>query len=42
MEEVYMSAKGATTLFIFRSLFFFVIFLAITFDTLAKLDKMAP
>ncbi|MCL5023464.1 MAG: cytochrome c [Nitrospirae bacterium] len=37
-----MSNKGARNLFIFGSLFFFVIFLAITFDTLGKLDKRAP
>ena len=37
-----MSNKAARNLFIFGSLFFFVIFLAITFDTLGKLDKRAP
>jgi nitric oxide reductase subunit C len=37
-----MSNKGARNLFIFGSLFFFAIFLALTFDTLGKLDKRAP
>jgi nitric oxide reductase subunit C len=37
-----MSNKAARNLFVFGSLFFFVIFLALTFDTMAKLDKRAP
>lgn len=37
-----MSNKAAKNLFIFGSLFFFVIFLALTFDTMSKLDKRAP
>lgn len=37
-----MSNKAARNLFIFGSLFFFVIFLAFTFDTVAKVDKRAP
>src|SRR3990172_9486612 len=37
-----MSNKAAKNLFIFGSLFFFVIFLALTFDTMGKLDKRAP
>ncbi len=37
-----MSNKAARNLFVFGSLFFFVIFLGFTFDTLAKLDKRAP
>ncbi len=37
-----MSNKAARNLFIIGSLFFFVIFLALTFDTLAQLDKRAP
>ncbi len=37
-----MSNKAARNLFIFGSLFFFVIFLALTFDTMGKLDKRAP
>ena len=37
-----MSNKAARNLFIFGSLFFFVIFLGLTYDTLGKLDKRAP
>lgn len=37
-----MSNKAARNLFIFGSLFFFVIFLALTFDTMGKLEKRAP
>jgi nitric oxide reductase subunit C len=37
-----MSNKGARNLFIFGSFFFFIIFLAFTFDTLGRLDKRAP
>ena len=37
-----MSNKAARNLFIFGSLFFFVIFIAMTVDTLAKLDSRAP
>ncbi len=37
-----MSNKAAKNLFIYGSLFFFVIFLALTFDTMGKLDKRAP
>lgn len=37
-----MSNKAARNLFIFGSLFFFVIFLILTFDTMEKLDKRAP
>ncbi len=37
-----MSNKAARNLFIFGSLFFFVIFLAFTYDTMEKLDKRAP
>ena len=37
-----MSNKAARNLFIFGSLFFFVIFLALTFDTMEKLEKRAP
>lgn len=37
-----MSNKAARNLFVFGSLFFFVIFLALTFDTMSKLDKRAP
>ncbi|HXX57441.1 MAG TPA: cytochrome c [Thermodesulfovibrionales bacterium] len=37
-----MSNKGARNLFVFGSLFFFVIFLAFTFDTIGRLDKRAP
>lgn len=37
-----MSNKAARNLFIFGSLFFFVIFIILTFDTMGKLDKRAP
>lgn len=37
-----MSNKGIRNLFIFGSLFFFVIFLALTIDTFGKLDGRAP
>lgn len=37
-----MSNKAARNLFIYGSLFFFVIFIALTFDTMAKLDGRAP
>ena len=37
-----MTNKAARNLFIIGSLFFFVIFLALTFDTLGTLDKRAP
>ncbi len=37
-----MSNKAARNLFLFGSLFFFVIFLGMTFDTLGKLDSRAP
>ncbi|MBI5639079.1 MAG: cytochrome c [Nitrospirae bacterium] len=37
-----MTNKAARNLFIFGSLFFFVIFLGLTFDTMGKLDKRAP
>ncbi len=37
-----MSNKAARNLFIVGSLIFFVIFLAMTFDTLGQLDKRAP
>ncbi len=37
-----MSNKSARNLFIFGSLFFFVILVILTFDTLAKLPKRAP
>jgi nitric oxide reductase subunit C len=37
-----MSNKGARNLFIFGSLFFFAIFIAMTVDTLGKLDSRAP
>ncbi len=37
-----MSNKAAKNLFIFGSLFFFVIFIALTIDTMGKLDKRAP
>ena len=37
-----MSNKAARNLFIIGSLFFFVIFLALTIDTMGKLDKRAP
>lgn len=37
-----MSNKGVRNLFIFGSLFFFVIFVALTVDTMKKIDKRAP
>jgi nitric oxide reductase subunit C len=37
-----MSNKAARNLFIFGSLFFFVIFVMLTIDTMGKLDKRAP
>ncbi len=37
-----MSNKAARNLFVFGSLFFFVIFIAMTVDTLGKLDSRAP
>jgi nitric oxide reductase subunit C len=37
-----MSNKAARNLFIIGSLIFFVIFLAMTYDTLGQLDKRAP
>ncbi len=37
-----MSNKGARNLFIFGSLFFFAIFIAMTVDTLGKIDSRAP
>ncbi len=37
-----MNNKAARNLFIVGSLFFFVIFLALTLDTLGQLDKRAP
>ncbi len=37
-----MSNKVARNLFIVGSLFFFAIFLALSFDTIGKLDKRAP
>ena len=37
-----MGNKAARNLFIIGTLFFFVIFLALTFDTLGQLDKRAP
>jgi nitric oxide reductase subunit C len=37
-----MTNKAARNLFIFGSLFFFVILVVLTFDTLAKLPKRAP
>jgi nitric oxide reductase subunit C len=37
-----MSNKAARNLFIYGSLFFFVIFLALTYDTLGKLADRAP
>lgn len=37
-----MSNKAARNLFIFGSLFFFVIFVALTYDTMLSLDKRAP
>lgn len=37
-----MSNKGVRNLFVFGSLFFFVIFLALTFDTMSKHDSRVP
>jgi nitric oxide reductase subunit C len=37
-----MSTKALRNLFIFGSLFFFAIFLALTYDTMGKLDERAP
>ncbi len=37
-----MSNKGVRNLFIFGSLFFFVILLGLTFDTMSRIDKRAP
>jgi len=37
-----MSNKAVKNLFIWGSLFFFAIFVALTFDTMGKLDKRAP
>ena len=37
-----MSNKAARNLFILGSLFFFAIFLGLTYDTMGKLDKRAP
>ncbi len=37
-----MSNRGVRNLFVFGSLFFFVIFVALTFDTMKRLDKRAP
>jgi len=37
-----MSNKAARNLFLFGSLFFFVIFLGLTYDTMGKLDGRAP
>jgi nitric oxide reductase subunit C len=37
-----MSNKAARNLFVLGSLFFFVIFLALTYDTMGKLDERAP
>ncbi|MDI6801111.1 MAG: cytochrome c [Thermodesulfovibrionales bacterium] len=37
-----MDNKGVRNLFIYGSLFFFVIFLYLTYDTMGKLDKRAP
>jgi nitric oxide reductase subunit C len=37
-----MNNKGVRNLFIFGSLFFFIIFLGLTFDTMKKIDKRAP
>jgi nitric oxide reductase subunit C len=39
---VSMSNKAARNLFILGSLFFFAIFLGMTYDTMGKLDKRAP
>ncbi len=37
-----MSNKGVRNLFIFGSLFFFVLFVVLTIDTMGKLDRRAP
>ncbi len=37
-----MSNRGVRNLFIFGSLFFFVIFVALTIDTMKQVDKRAP
>lgn len=37
-----MSNKGVRNLFIFGSIFFFLIFLGLTYDTMKQLDKRAP
>jgi len=37
-----MTNKGARNLFVFGSLFFFVLFLGLTWDTMKQLDKRAP
>lgn len=37
-----MSNKGARNLFIFGSLFFFVVLVILTFDTVEQIDKRAP
>ncbi|MBZ0155608.1 MAG: cytochrome c [Alphaproteobacteria bacterium] len=37
-----MSNKAARNLFIYGSIFFFVIFLALTYDTMSQLDQRAP
>ena len=37
-----MSNKGVRNLFIFGSLFFFVLFVILTIDTMGKLDRRAP
>ena len=42
LNEVYMSNKAARNLFVFGSLFFFAIFIAMTVATLGKLDSRAP
>ncbi|HTG01639.1 MAG TPA: c-type cytochrome [Nitrospirota bacterium] len=37
-----MTNKGARNLFVFGSLFFFLIFLGLTWDTMDQIDKRAP
>lgn len=37
-----MSNKGVRNLFIFGSLFFFVLFVVLTIDTMSKLDRRSP
>lgn len=37
-----MSNKGARNLFIFGSIFFFLVFLALTFDTMKQIDARSP